>query len=539
MTRSSAVLGFVHRRKKTRDQKPHPTRVCILTEAGSKTYDLDSETTELFFAHRRFAIVWRKLDENEEFHDWWNSETKTGTHDLQCKWSVIKDKDSVASAPAGRVKLLPDKRGNLVEHLLTHVPTEFEGLLDGDDVVMALGGSGDRLAAYLFTVGESKGVRVFRVPPNYLLDRRGDQPKSEDHVTLAEFFRDVQARGSSDSRPFYQFRPRDVKAVRAKECLRLRQKALQQRIACQQQCEEQVIGKTFVGDDGWDGASVEQLVRQELANDEVLQGLVKNEKKRGQELTRAVRGLDAWAQLLVNVTGCGERIAAGILAAISDVRRFQVPVDEEKIKKSQEESSRLEKEGNLERDLDKVRDRITKDTTRYQIVQMVCSWKRSHGFESEAGLLEQSLLLHRERSKLRRTAKRKSENKLKAFCGTYCRSGGKYKDVPPERQFPRRRRGMKGFEKPNWNAGARQSLYLLGSGQFVRRAESQWGIIYREIKERELARHPEPVMVDGKKRFTKGHIHKRAIWKSLSKFVVWLYRELSKLEEQAQRNGKE
>ena len=108
-----------------------------------------------------------------------------------------------------------------------------------------------------------------------------------------------------------------------------------------------------------------------------------------------------------------------------------------------------------------------------------------------------------------------NEAKLKAFCGVHVGEGGK---------FVRRRKGT----VANWSPDARQGLYLLAD-QFNRRPDSVWGKKLLEYKVKFREKHPEEV-VDGKKRYSKGHIHKMAMWRTITKFVEWLYREWSRLE---------
>ena len=139
----------------------------------------------------------------------------------------------------------------------------------------------------------------------------------------------------------------------------------------------------------------------------------------------------------------------------------------------------------------------------------------------------------------------KSDAKLKAFCGVHVLSDGR---------FARKRRG----EVSNWSPAARQALYLLGD-QFNRNPDSVWGRKLREYKAKLRAKHPVPVEVprsgsgnghaeevsspdtpakNGKKvkkaatvkRYTDGHIHKMAIWRTLTKFVEWLYKEWKAVE---------
>lgn len=94
--------------------------------------------------------------------------------------------------------------------------------------------------------------------------------------------------------------------------------------------------------------------------------------------------------------------------------------------------------------------------------------------------------------------------------------------------FPRRRRN----QLSNWNQPAKQALYLLGD-QFNRRPGSYWGAKLKANKANLRIAHPEIVIEDGKKRYTDGHIHKMAIWKTLRQFVRWLWRAWTNLE-----NGK-
>ncbi len=120
-----------------------------------------------------------------------------------------------------------------------------------------------------------------------------------------------------------------------------------------------------------------------------------------------------------------------------------------------------------------------------------------------------------------------NEKKLKAFCGVHVLSDGR---------IPRRRSG----QVANWSPRAKQALYLLAD-QFNRRPDSDWGKKLREYKVKLRAKHPEPILVSSDpsdpnskkvKRYTDGHIHKMALWRTVTKFVEWLYREWSKLERE-------
>lgn len=110
--------------------------------------------------------------------------------------------------------------------------------------------------------------------------------------------------------------------------------------------------------------------------------------------------------------------------------------------------------------------------------------------------------------------------KFKAFLGVHVMSDG---------AFPRRRRN----QTSNWNPSGRQSLYLFGE-QMNRRPSSVWGLKLREYKVKLRTAHPEVLEVGGKKRYTDGHIHKMALWRTITKFAEWLYDEWWKLEDRRQ-----
>jgi len=108
-------------------------------------------------------------------------------------------------------------------------------------------------------------------------------------------------------------------------------------------------------------------------------------------------------------------------------------------------------------------------------------------------------------------------SKLVAYCGVH---------VLPDDRFPRKRHGT----VANWDNEARQRLYLFGD-QCVKQANGEWGKYLRAAKVRLRERHPVPVIGEnGKKKYTDGHIHKMAIWRTLTRFTEWLYREWTKLE---------
>lgn len=123
--------------------------------------------------------------------------------------------------------------------------------------------------------------------------------------------------------------------------------------------------------------------------------------------------------------------------------------------------------------------------------------------------------------------RRKGMPALKKMLGVAC---------TPDGEFMRFRAG----ESAGFVPEARQALWLLGE-QFNRRPDSFWGQKLREYKRKFREKYPEPVLVQktdsktGKSKmvkcYTDGHIHKRALWRTVTKFVEYLYREWKQLAE--------
>lgn len=143
-----------------------------------------------------------------------------------------------------------------------------------------------------------------------------------------------------------------------------------------------------------------------------------------------------------------------------------------------------------------------------------------------------------------------NDAKLKAFLGVHVMQGGRFGNRSAGTQFVRRRSG----EVANYHPDGRQALYLL-SDQFNRRSQTPWGMKLLEYKAKLRAKHPAiecsvcqidiehcPAHAEGStlsmsakakhtRRYGDGHIHKMAMWRTVTKFVEWLFREWWKIEK--------
>lgn len=391
----SRIIGIKHRTKRTAEGEARPTMVHVID--GDQAYDLtlETDTDELDFVLGRFPTGYRAVNPDENLSLFPKHHIKT------------KEVDGVE---------VPQR-----------VPTGYTGLRSGDTVAMLLGGSGDRLAYALARQGNFIGAQVLRLPTFVFKRHRPDEDKERDHDRLAEL---AQAQPGL----FRPTTPKDMELIIISERYRWRQEAQKARKACEQRLRQRAIGSVFLSEDGrYPEGSIEDYFDGLKASDAILGSLVAEEKRREDELRKAVRKLDVWADVFEPIEGCGEVIAAGIIAGIQDIRRFE------------------------------------------------------------------------------------TAPKLKAFCGVH---------VLPDGRIPRKRLGL----VANWHPEVRQSLYQLGD-QFNRRPKSTWGLKLREYKVKLRAAHPEVVITDnGKKRYTDGHIHKMALWRTITKFVEWLHKEWTRVE---------
>lgn len=504
-------IGIRHRIKKTKDNESRPTQMAILQGEEVKLYELPSETDELDFAMGRFVTKMRKPEDDEDL-------SKFASH--QIKWRALKKDEKPEDFPENLVR----PSGKKSYELAVKVPGGYDGLEPGDTVAMMLGGSGDYLAFSLSRQLEKMSGRVLRIPPFVFKAIRGDEDKDFDAEMLAR-----TARENPDL--FYQADQRDRDLIMVREAQRARIDAMKERIACEQRLRSRIIGLTFCRPDGlFPEGAVEKMYDQAKANDIILQAMLSEEEKRLKELEKALNRLDINNDLFAPITGAGPAISGRLISAIIDIRRFWKEPDPQRMFELYQQTKDLESRGDFMVDQPKVPG-ITPDMSAFERLGKVAAWQRKNGKAEQAELLQQSIALHRERSQLRQLARMKSQAALRKFCGVH---------VMPDGTFPRRRSG----QVANWNPECRQALYLLGD-QFNRRPNTVWG--QRLLEHKRLLRevkHPhvecktcgngkkwEDCGVKGHKRqYNDGHIHKIAIWKTLSDFVTWLFDEWTRLE---------
>ena len=233
-------------------------------------------------------------------------------------------------------------------------------------------------------------------------------------------------------------------------------------------------------------------------------------RRRDRDLIRVKEALSARQDAMKDRIKCEQRIRQALVGKIflTEEGGFPEGVIEEQFDKAKANDvilqSLIAEESRREKELTKA-------------VKSVEVWERI--FESIAGVgprLAAGIIAPI--GDIRRFMAPNGAARLKKFCGVHVMNDGR---------FPRRRGG----EVANWSPLARQALYLLGD-QFNRRPDSEWGrkLLHYKLTLRE--KHPDVVEIEGKKRYTNGHIHKMAQWRTLTRFVESLYRQWTAIENE-------
>ncbi|MEX2170791.1 MAG: hypothetical protein WD851_15850 [Pirellulales bacterium] len=482
------LIGIQHRVKKTTQGEARPTMVAIKTGDSVREFKLATETDELDFVLGRFPTTWRNAALEEDL-------TKFPKH-------------HVDQGDKGKP---------------TKVPAAYEGLGSDDVVSMYLGGSGDRLAYALSRRGEEIGAAVWRTPP-FRLVAKSAKEKEEAHRRLIEFY-------ERTPQHFYPVGPRDRDFIAVSEAFRSFKDSQKDRMACAQRLRQRTIGSIFLSPDGkYPEGLIEDLYDERSASDAILTVVEKEEARRESEMKKLVHKLDVWQEIFGPIEGCGEVLAAGIISAIGNIRRFRSYEDITEVARLREEVKRLEVVACRTEDADKIE--RADGENHFIRTGRIAKWKKEHGKEKEARALYETLALMQQISKIQK----RYQSRIRAYAGVHV-LGLDGKKMPPgtirrsgDAMFARRRHGV----VANWSPQLRQSLYNL-SKQWSYRKDSPWGLRLRENKKQDRLRHPEIVTettAEGpKKRFTDGHIHNRGNWRTMTEFITFVAEKWMQLEE--------
>lgn len=278
------IISIIHRQKINKEGELRPTMIAIscLDQDELNVFTLKTETDELDFLYNKYPSSYRSAQDGEDL-------------------SALNERH-IKSPKKGEINV--------------QVPASYEGLQAGDVVVTTMGGSGDRFSAALARRGEEINAQLLRMPAFNLKIYRKEDDTKNDHLVMLDLF-------YTNPELFYDFRPSDRNLIEIKELFNLRQDTMTARMACASRVRQNLVGTIFLSEGGrYSEGSIEQALKEEQANNVVLQNILAEEKEINKRLVKAVHQSKLWQEIFEEIIGCGEVIAAGIISSIGDIRRF-------------------------------------------------------------------------------------------------------------------------------------------------------------------------------------------------------------------------
>lgn len=383
------------------------------------------------------------------------------------------------------MKLPPAKPGGKE----MHIDFRDVGIRAGDVVLMVMGGSGAFFAFSLSNKLEKLGsggvywigsTLFKRLADEYHLDRSKLKAVDEedrrtemtfDHIALPKLFEIAPS-------SFHRVTARERDLILLGDVVRRRREAMNDRMACAHRVRQRLKKAAYCLHDGYPEGGVKLFIEKGMANDNMLLLIEKEEEQIGRELKKLLRDLAVW-KVFEPIEGVGEFTTGPLIMAIGNINRFP------------------------------------------------------------------------------------SSSQLKAFLGVHTlkHDGSKFqKGEKPEAgnsKFARRRQG----QLSNWNQEGRQALYLIADQFMIWRKNSPWGLVAQEVKKRFQAKYPTPevwvkdaagnvtmkvklpegmckriqggwevtslegvkLTFKGVTKFNPAHINRMVAWRTMTKFVEWLY----------------
>lgn len=379
---------------------------------------------------------------------------------------------------------------------VVHIDYRDHGVRSGDIVLMVMGGSGAfyafGLSKHLEKLGGGKvcwiGSTLFKqlcderqIARSKLksIDEEGKRTElTFDHLALAKLY-------TLDPDRFHTVSSRERDLILLKDVVSRRKEAMDARMACAHRVRQRLKKEVYCTDGVYPDGGVKVFIEEGVANDAMLLLLEKEEEQISNELKKLLHKLDVW-KVFKPIERVGELTAAPLIVAIGDINRFP------------------------------------------------------------------------------------SDSQLKAFLGVHTLKldGTKFKKVLPGEEkekpevgnskFARRRQG----QLSNWTQEGRQALYLIAVQFTMWAPNSPWGLVAKEVKKRFLEKHPNPEVwvkdgngnvieavnllegrceriqggwivtgddgaertVIGVTKYNASHINRMVAWRTMTKFVEWLYK---------------
>jgi hypothetical protein len=289
--------------------KPRPTKVCIWNTKGEEVahYDLKVATEELDFIKGQYVSAWRIATVQDDFS--------------KCKRVFRK-----FLAPKNKKPQHIDERFlQLIEtgsepgwYEITHVPVQYDGIMEGDRVVVILQGVGNRFAfAASLRAEKMNDVKVFHCPGRIIKEQRD----TEKELAVEKFLAQTALLNATYLLPVVA-RDRDVISVKLYFYKFVNAQAA--RKAAFNRARATFEGEIFCSEDGlYPDAELEFLFDEVAFNSFTLQTHVTEEKQSYKRLMDLMEKLTLFNEVFSPIEGMGPRIAAAIIASIGSITKFK------------------------------------------------------------------------------------------------------------------------------------------------------------------------------------------------------------------------
>ena len=451
------IIAIWHREKKTTEGESRPTEVFIMSQNRTKLsrYELDDTQAELDFAHGVYPVKMRKVERAKDI---------AGVHPHHIAWRKIEDDETV---PQQLVHSKGKKR-----YIATEVPAAYDGLKADDTVVLLLGSSGDAMAHSLSHIAGilGEGTQVLRFPGvRFHNEVAGLRIPENSGDAFAGNAAKLALLALARPELFYPCRAPDRTFLQFREKYQHWLAAQEDRVRCQQRLRHIAKDRIFYTEKaGYPEGTIEEAFLAAKATDAGLKVLKAEEAARLLEMEARLGEIPVYTQILAKIDGVGPALAARIIFAIGDIRRFPT------------------------------------------------LWK----LQSYLGVGVRMKLECGDCAKIFDYGDALAVDDILAcpFC-----HGISTKEH--SREFPRRKYG----ETSNWRSDSRKAFFLLWD-QFNKRPTTPWGKIYLATKERMRTNHPVEIIVGERRRYSKGDIQIMARWRTIRAFLRTLFRQWQALE---------
>ncbi len=274
-----------------------PTEVAILTvdDAGGTnitTLALETEQDELDFVQGKLPTGYRDVLPGEDITS-------------VLPYHVIQD-DPKKAVKEGR----PLK--------LDRIPSGYTGLASGDRVGMSLGGLGDLMAYVISRTGEKRDFTIIRIPPYRLKAEREERnmEKDDDAKLLAALVKEKPEL-------FRAVAKRDRALVNLREANRMRTFVQRDRKSCKMRIRSATMGEIFCNEEGgYPEGGIEKAYDLAVASDPVFIELEKKEARLNRQLKKCCEEIPIYNTVKEVMVGIGPSILSSIIAPVQDISLF-------------------------------------------------------------------------------------------------------------------------------------------------------------------------------------------------------------------------